>query len=56
MFCSGIHAHPLLDAGSGAVVVSYAPASLSSDASARRAAQPAKWAPRIVSLPLPVLP
>ncbi len=56
MFCVGVHVHPWLDVGPDAIAVSYAPASLSSDAAARRAADPQTWGPRIVALPIPTLP
>jgi hypothetical protein len=53
MFCAGIRLHPLIASAPGTVVVSYSAASFSSDAAARRAAEPGKWWPRFVSLALP---
>ncbi len=56
MFCAGIHAHPEIASPPGTLAVSYAIASLSSDASARRASDPdARW-PRLFALPIPAIP
>ena len=56
MFCGGIHLHPEVTSPPGTVVLSYAPVTLSSDAAARRIADPDKWWPRFVALELPALP
>ena len=56
MFCGGVHLHPAIAAPAGEVVLSYAPETLSSDAAARRLADPDKWWPRFVALTLPPLP
>jgi hypothetical protein len=53
MFCAGLHAHPALTGPPGAIVVSYAPASLSAGVGARRAAEPEKWWPRLAAVALP---
>jgi hypothetical protein len=56
MFCAGIHLHPALSAPPGTIALSYAAASLSSDVASRRAAEPDKWWPQLVALPVPPLP
>jgi hypothetical protein len=56
MFCVGVALHPTLSPAPGTLVLSYAPGSLSADAAARRAADPAKWWPQLVAVPLPILP
>jgi hypothetical protein len=53
MFCAGVHLHPGLASPAGTIALSYAPASLSADAAARRAASPDDWWPRLVALPVP---
>lgn len=56
MFCGSVHLHPALAAPAGTFVLSYAAASLSSDVASRKAAEPTKWWPRLVALPLPPPP
>jgi hypothetical protein len=51
-----IHLHPQVAVPAGCVALSYAAASLSSDAASRRAAEPDKWWPRVVALALLALP
>jgi hypothetical protein len=55
-FCDGVHLHPALGSGRGAVLVSYGIDSLAPDKDARRAAAPEAWWPRFVALSLPALP
>jgi hypothetical protein len=56
MFCAGIHLHPALSAPPGTIALSYAAASLSPDVASRRAAEPDKWWPQLVALPVAPLP
>jgi hypothetical protein len=56
MFCAGLRLHPAVAAPPGTIALSYAPATFSADAGARRAGNPDAWWPRIVALPLPSLP
>jgi hypothetical protein len=56
MFCAGLRLHPSLSPSDGRIVVSYAPASLSSDTEARRAAAPDAWWPRFAGIEVPSLP
>jgi hypothetical protein len=56
MFCGGVHLHPALTRDAGTIVLSYGAATLSSDAGARRVAEPEKWWPRFAVLSLPSLP
>lgn len=53
MFCSGVHLHPALASPPGTLALSYAAATLSGDAAARRAAEPEKWAPRLLGMRVP---
>jgi len=56
MFCTDVRLHPALAAPPGSIAVSYAIASLSPDAGARQAQDPAAWWSRLAALPLPPLP
>jgi hypothetical protein len=56
MFCAGVHFHPSVAAPRGSVALSYAIASLSSDAATRQASAPLAWWPRLISLVVPSLP
>jgi len=56
MFCAGVRLHPAVTTSPGTIALSYAPASLSPDAGARRAASPEAWWPRLAALALPSLP
>ena len=56
MFCAGLHMHPSVVAPAGSIAVSYAIASLSSDAATRQASEPAKWWPRLFAMSVPPLP
>jgi hypothetical protein len=56
MFCAGVHFHPGVAGQAGSVALSYAIASLSSDAAMRQASDPLAWWPRLISLVLPSLP
>ena len=56
MFCSDVRLHPALAAPAGSIALSYAIASLASDAAARQAQDPAAWWTRLGVLTLPALP
>jgi hypothetical protein len=56
MFCVDVHLHPALAAPAGSIALSYAIASLSSDAAARQTQNPAAWWSRLAVLELPALP
>jgi Domain of unknown function (DUF4185) len=56
MFCTGVRIHADVATSPRAIIISYAAGSLSSDAGARRIAEPDKWWPRLFSLAIPALP